>query len=132
MQNVMDATYEQLIEVEDVGDQMANSLLKWFGKEENRLVVQRLMASGVNMEMEEKEGESDRLKGMTFVITGTLSRPREFFKELILSAGGKVSDSVSIKTSCLLAGEHAGSKLKKAEKLGIKIVSEEELNVWLQ
>lgn len=126
MNSLMEATYEQLKEVEDVGDQMANSLLRWFGKEENRQIVKRLMEYGVEAEIEEKEGESDQLGGQTFVITGTLSRPREYFKEIILNAGGKVSDSVSAKTAYLLAGENAGSKLKKAEKLGTKILSEEE------
>jgi len=126
MQHLMDATYEQLKEVEDVGDQMAGSLLRWFGKEENRQIVKRLMAYGVQAEIEDRTGESDQLQGLTFVITGTLSRPREYFKELILNAGGKVSDSVSARTAYLLAGENAGSKLKKAEKLGTKIVSEEE------
>ena len=126
IQCLMDATYEQLKEVEDVGDQMANSLLRWFSKEENREIVKRLVASGVEAEMEEKAGESDQLEGLTFVITGTLSRPREYFKELILNAGGKVSDSVSAKTAYLLAGENAGSKLKKAEKLGTKIITENE------
>lgn len=125
LRNLQDATYEQLKEVEDIGDQMANSLLRWFGKEENRRMVKRLMEYGVQTEMEEKAGESDQLQGLTFVITGTLSRPREYFKELILNAGGKVSDSVSAKTAYLLAGENAGSKLKKAEKLGTQILSEE-------
>ena len=132
MQNLMEADYEQLKEVEDIGEQMANSILKYFGKEENRVLVKRLLEYGVEAEMREKEGESDRLAGQTFVITGTLSRPREYFKEQILSAGGKVSDSVSAKTTCLLAGENAGSKLKKAEKLGTKIISEEEFNQLLQ
>ena len=132
MQSLMEADYEQLKEVEDIGEQMANSILKYFGKEENRVLVKRLLEYGVEAEMREKEGESDRLAGQTFVITGTLSRPREFFKEQILAAGGKVSDSVSAKTSCLLAGENAGSKLKKAEKLGTKIISEEEFNQLLQ
>lgn len=78
--------------------------------------------------MREEEGESDVFAGMTFVITGTLSLPREHFKALILKAGGKVSDSVSSKTTYLLAGENAGSKLKKAEKLNVTILSEEEFN----
>lgn len=132
IQSLMEATYEQLKEVEDVGEQMARSLLRWFGKEENRQIVKRLIAYGVQAEMEEKTGESDKLAGMTFVITGTLSRPREYFKELILNAGGKVSDSVSAKTTYLLAGENAGSKLKKAEKLGTKILSEEEFQGLLK
>ncbi len=123
---LMEATFEQLTEVEDVGEQMANSLLRWFAKEENREVVRRLIAAGVEVELKEKEGMSDNLAGLTFVITGTLSRPREYFKDKILDAGGKVSDSVSAKTSYLLAGENAGSKLQKANKLGVRVISEED------
>ncbi len=123
---LMEADYEQLTDVEDIGGQMANSILRYFDKEENRHLVERLLNYGVKGEVEETAGVSDVLDGISFVITGTLSRPREYFKELILNAGGKVSDSVSAKTAYLLAGENAGSKLKKAEKLGIKILSEEE------
>jgi len=132
MRNLMEADYEQLTEVEDIGGQMANSILKYFAKEENRLLVERLLASGIKAEVEEKAGVSDLLDGMTFVITGTLSRPREYFKDLILNAGGKVSDSVSAKTTFLLAGENAGSKLKKAEKLEIPVLSEEEFYLKLK
>jgi len=126
MENLMNATYEQLTEVEDIGGQMANSLLRYFAKAENRQIVKRLLDYGVEAEIKEKEGGTCRLEGLTFVITGTLSRPREYFKEVILNAGGKVSDSVSARTAYLLAGENAGSKLKKAEKLGTKVISEEE------
>ena len=126
IQHLMEADYEQLKEVEDIGEQMANSLLRWFERKENRDMVQRMIDYGVEVKMKEKEGESDLLKGNTFVITGTLSRPREFLKDLILNAGGKVSDSVSNKTAYLLAGENAGSKRKKAEKLGTPIISEED------
>lgn len=126
MRNLMDADYEQLKEVEDVGEQMANSLLRYLGKEENRQLVERLLNSGVKAEIEEREGGNNNLEGLSFVITGTLSRPREYFKEIILDAGGKVSDAVSAKTAYLLAGENAGSKLKKAEKSGVKIISEED------
>lgn len=126
MQSLMEAGYEQLTEVEDIGGQMANSILKYFGKEENREIVKRLQEYGVKAEMGEEEGGSYILEGQTFVITGTLSRPREYFKEMILNAGGKVSDSVSAKTSFLLAGENAGSKFKKAEKLGVKVITEDE------
>lgn len=132
MQQLIDADYEQLIEVEDIGEQMANSLLRYFGNVENRQLVEQLQRAGVKMEVEETEGGSDLLEGKTFVITGTLSRPREYFKELILNAGGKVSDSVSAKTSYLLAGENAGSKLKKAEKLEIPVISEEEFQTLVQ
>ncbi len=132
MRNLMEADYEQLTEVEDIGEQMANSILKYFAKEENRQLVERLLACGIRAEVEEKAGVSDLLDGMTFVITGTLSRPREYFKEMILYAGGKVSDSVSAKTTFLLAGENAGSKLKKAEKLEIPVLSEEEFYLKLK
>lgn len=132
MQSLMEADFEQLKEVEDIGEQMANSIIKYFSREENRVLVKRLLEYGVEAEMKEKEGESDKLAGQTFVITGTLTRPREFFKELILGAGGKVSDSVSPKTAYLLAGENAGSKLKKAEKLGTKIISEKDFNQLMQ
>ncbi|MCC8174750.1 MAG: NAD-dependent DNA ligase LigA, partial [Odoribacter sp.] len=126
MQNLMDASYEQLKEVQDIGDQIANSLLKYFQKEENRQLVARLINMGVKAELDEQKGVSDILDGMVFVITGSLSRPREYFKDMILNAGGRVSDSVSAKTTMLLAGENAGSKLKKAEKLGTKVISEED------
>ncbi|NCE72892.1 NAD-dependent DNA ligase LigA [Odoribacter sp. Z80] len=132
MHSLMEAGYEQLIEVEDIGEQMANSLLRYFGKEENRQLVKRLMEYGVEAEIEEKAGESDQLSGVVFVITGTLSRPREYFKEMVLNAGGKVSDAVSSKTTYLLAGENAGSKLKKAEKLGTRIISEQEFYKLLE
>ena len=110
----------------NLNGQMANSILRYFGKEENRQLVKRLIDYGVEAEIGETETGNDSLTGQTFVITGTLTRPREYFKELILNAGGKVSDSVSAKTAYLLAGENAGSKLKKAEKLGTRIISEEE------
>lgn len=126
MEKLMAADYEQLIEVEDIGEQMANSLLKYFARIENRILIERLLKYGVAGEMEEQAEENNILEGQIFVITGTLSRPREYFKDIILSAGGKVSDSISSKTTFLLAGENAGSKLKKAEKLGIRIIGENE------
>lgn len=124
MENLMHAGYEQLTEVEDIGGQMANSLLKYFGNSANRELIDRLQQAGVKMEIEEQNNENPIFDGRTFVITGTLSRPREYFKDRILNAGGKVSDSVSSKTSFLLAGENAGSKLKKAEKLGVPVIDE--------
>nr|WP_082667046.1 NAD-dependent DNA ligase LigA [Gabonibacter massiliensis] len=128
LQAIMDASYEQLIEVEDIGEQMARSVQRYFEKPGNREMMARFLQRGIRGEMREEEGESDVFAGMTFVITGTLSLPREHFKALILKAGGKVSDSVSSKTTYLLAGENAGSKLKKAEKLNVTILSEEEFN----
>lgn len=132
IEKLMSADYEQLIEVEDIGEQMANSILRYFANEENCLQIARMKECGVVMEIEEIEGENNKLDGKTFVITGTLSRPREYFKEMILNAGGKVSDSVSTKTYMLLAGENAGSKLKKAESLQIKIVGEKEFDTMMR
>lgn len=125
---IMDASFEQLTEIEDIGEQMANSILRYFEKAEHWDMVERFLQAGISGELKPAEGGNDRLEGMTFVITGTLSLPREHFKALILKAGGKVSDSVSAKTTYLLAGENAGSKLKKAEKLNVTILNEEEFN----
>jgi DNA ligase (NAD+) len=122
------ATREQLTEVEGVGEQMARSVERYFGNEENRALLERLLARGVNGALREQEGESSVLEGKTFVITGTLSMPRERFKARILAAGGKVSDAVSAKTSYLLAGENAGSKLKHATKLGVPVLAENDLD----
>ncbi len=126
IRSLMAATYEQLTEVEDIGGQMAGSVLNYFAKAENQELVERLLAYGLPGELKEEEAGAGKFNGLTFVITGTLSRPREYFKDLILREGGKVSDSVSAKTSFLLAGESAGSKLKKAEKLKINVINEEE------
>ncbi len=128
---LMDATFEQLTEVEDIGDQMAGSVVRYFERTENREMMERFLQYGISGTIQEEEGESDQLAGMTFVITGTLSLPREHFKAIILKAGGKVSDSVSNKTTYLLAGENAGSKLQKAQKLNVTILTEKEFNTLM-
>ena len=114
IRKLMDATFEQLTEVEDIGDQMAGSVIRYFERTENREMMERFLQYGISGTIQEEEGESDQLAGTTFVITGTLSLPREHFKAIILKAGGKVSDSVSNKTTYLLAGENAGSKMQKS------------------
>ncbi len=131
VRKLMDATFEQLTEVEDIGEQMAGSVIRYFEKTENREMMERFLQYGINGTIQEEEGESDRLAGTTFVITGTLSLPREHFKAIILKAGGKVSDSVSNKTTYLLAGENAGSKLQKAQKLNVTILTEKEFNTLM-
>ncbi|WP_292266392.1 NAD-dependent DNA ligase LigA [Butyricimonas sp.] len=128
---LMDATFEQLTEVEDIGDQMAGSVVRYFEKNENREMMERFLQYGISGMIQEEEGESDQLAGMTFVITGTLSLPREHYKAVILKAGGKVSDSVSSKTTYLLAGENAGSKMQKAQKLNVTILNEKEFNTLM-
>ena len=131
IRKLMDATFEQLTEVEDIGDQMAGSVIRYFEKAENREMMERFLQYGISGTIQEEEGESDQLAGTTFVITGTLSLPREHFKVIILKAGGKVSDSVSNKTTYLLAGENAGSKMQKAQKLNVTILTEKEFNTLM-
>ena len=131
IRKLMDATFEQLTEVEDIGDQMAGSVLRYFERTENREMMERFLQYGISGTIQEEEGESDQLAGTTFVITGTLSLPREHFKAIILKAGGKVSDSVSNKTTYLLAGENAGSKMQKAQKLNVTILTEKEFNTLM-
>ncbi len=126
---LFDITTEELCTIEDVGSIMAESLVDYFQRESTRELVDSLKASGVNMQnlaSEEKEGSA--LDGLTFVITGTLpTMGRKEATELIEANGGKVTGSVSKKTDYLLAGEEAGSKLDKANSLGVKVISEEEL-----
>ena len=89
IRKLMDATFEQLTEVEDIGDQMAGSVIRYFEKAENREMMERFLQYGISGTIQEEEGESDQLAGTTFVITGTLSLPREHFKAIILKAGEK-------------------------------------------
>ena len=131
IRKLMDATFEQLTEVEDIGDQMAGSVIRYFERTENREMMERFLQYGISGTIQGEEGESDQLAGTTFVITGTLSLPREHFKAMILKAGGKVSDSVSNKTTYLLAGENAGSKMQKAQKLNVTILTEKEFNTLM-
>ena len=124
------ASEEQLTEVEDVGVQIAESIRQYFSKEENRQIVERLRAAGVQTEAEETERRqlSDRLAGKTIVISGTFEKySRDQYKEMIEQHGGKNSGSVSKKTDFILAGENMGpQKRQKAEQLGVKMIGEEE------
>lgn len=128
IQNLEHASMEQLVEVPDIGEVSAKCIQSFFEEEISRKMIERLEGYGVNMERLEQEGESDRFVGMSFVITGTLpNMSRKQAAEMIEKNGGKVSGSVSKKTDYLLAGENAGSKLTKAESLGIKVIQEEDL-----
>ena len=126
--NLMKASYAQLIEVNDIGDISAMAIINYFKNPDNQAVVQRLKEYGVNMNIIEAQDGDERFDGKTFVVTGTLpTLSRKAASELIEKHGGKVSGSVSKKTDYLLAGENAGSKLTKAQNLGINIISEETL-----
>jgi DNA ligase (NAD+) len=125
------ATLEELLSIHEIGDRMAESIFKFFRNPLTDALIARLREAGVSLEYQGAEG-SDELAGKTFVLTGTLPTwSREEAKELIEKAGGKTTDSVSKKTSFLLAGEAAGSKLEKATKLGVKVISEDDLKKML-
>lgn len=129
--NLQKADVVSLVNVNDIGTVSANCILDFFADEENCRMVERMEAYGVNMESKEQPLGS-RFEGMTFVITGTLpTLERKEAAALIEQQGGKVSGSVSKKTSIALAGENAGSKLAKAQELGIQIISEEEFFAML-
>lgn len=124
---LMNASFEQLSLIEDVGPAMANSVVEFFSEEQARDLISKLKTYGVNMKAYEDEVLDDRFNGMIFVLTGSLSKyTREQAGSIIEKFGGKVSSSVSKKTSYVLAGEEAGSKLTKAQTLGVNIIDEEQ------
>ena len=126
MDALMEASAEEIAEIEGFGLIMAKSVEEFFSHEESRQLITDLKSVGVNMESQ-KEIVDMRFEGKTFVLTGTLSMyTRSEASKIIESFGGKASGSVSKKTSYVLAGEDAGSKLKKANDLGITVISEEE------
>ena len=131
-QNLMNADVEELCSVDDIGSVVAESIYSYFSSDYNRLVIEKLQDLGVDTTAHiEKKGSS--LDGLTFVITGTLTgMSRNEAGEYITSHGGKVSSSVSKNTSYLLAGADGGSKLQKAEKLGVPIISLDELNEMIK
>ena len=118
----------QLMQAEEVGPKIAQSIRRWFAEDRNWAVVERLRAAGLIFTHQKIDRSGGPLAGLTFVLTGTLpTLSREVAKERIEAAGGKVSGSVSKKTSYVVAGEEAGSKLEKATQLGIKVLTEAEL-----
>lgn len=127
---LMAAPLEELLEVDGVGEVMANSVMAYFRNEENRAIVERLRAAGLQMSLsaEQTEGGTDRLAGKSIVVSGVFHlHTRDEYKQLIERNGAKNVGSISGKTSFVLAGDNMGpSKLQKAEKLGIPIVSEED------
>jgi DNA ligase (NAD+) len=124
------ASEEELVAVEEIGPIMATAIYGWFRDPTVVALIEKLRAAGLNFGERDPKGSAPAadgpLKGTTWVLTGTLSMPREEAAELIRAKGGKVSGSVSAKTTYLLAGEEAGSKLEKAQKIGVKVLDEEE------
>ncbi|WP_317897547.1 NAD-dependent DNA ligase LigA [Aurantibacillus circumpalustris] len=127
---LMNSTKEELLSIDEVGSIIAESIAAYFGDEKNRNIIERLKASGLKFELSEEQQQagSEKLKELTFVISGVFnSHSRDQLKEMIEFHGGKNSGSISGKTSYLLAGDNMGpEKLKKAEKLGVKIISEDD------
>ena len=127
MDRLMNVTSEELALVEDIGPIVAESIREFFLQDQTIDLIKRLKEAGVNMKYLEEEGEDNRFEGKTFVLTGTLEKyTRVEASNIIEKFGGKTSSSVSKKTDYVLAGEEAGSKLTKAQNLGVRILSEEE------
>ena len=125
---MFEAVSDDFLKVDDVGEIMAKTLVDFFALPETRELIDRLSSFGVVTEEEKKEAVSADLAGLTFVLTGTLSRlTRSEATEKLKARGAKVAGSVSKKTSFVVAGEAAGSKLDRANELGIKVLSEDEL-----
>jgi DNA ligase (NAD+) len=129
LDEVFAASVDQLTECEDVGEVIAHSLVQWHGDKGNQKLIERLRKAGVNFKSElyQPKAKAGPLAGKTFVLTGTLPNlKREEAAAKIEALGGKVSGSVSKKTDYVVAGEDAGSKLDKAQKLGVEIISEKD------
>lgn len=125
--------YEDLIQVEEIGDKMAQSLVAFFNDEHNLKLIEKFRAANLKFTFDDVDsGRSKIFDGMTFVLTGALSKyTRNEAQEIIEGFGGSVSSSVSKKTSYVLAGDDAGSKLKKAQELGVNVISEEDFQAML-
>ena len=125
--NLSNATLEELSEIDDIGPIMAQSIVDFFDQSQTKDLIQKLKTAGVNTEAEIQEETDERFSGKTFVLTGSLENfTREEASNIIEKLGGKVSGSVSKKTSYLIAGEDSGSKLTKAQTLGVQILTETE------
>lgn len=127
MEELSNASFESLALTDDVGEITANNIIEFFAQEQTKDIIERLKNLGVNMESMQEENIDNRFEGKVFVLTGALEKySRKEAEDLIEKYGGKTSSSVSKKTSYVLAGEDAGSKLTKAQELGITIITEEE------
>ncbi len=131
--NLMEATESELIEIDDLGEIMAKSVYEFFNQPQTIDLINRLKSLGLNMESIQDDETDNRFEGMTFVLTGALDNySRKEAEDIIEKFGGKASGSVSKKTTYVLAGEATGSKLDKANKLGVKIISEKEFEEMIK
>lgn len=128
IQSLQEAGFDDLVAIDDIGATTADCIIEYFADSLNRQVIDEMQELGVNMTVSKDEGAGDKLSGLTIVVTGTLpTLGRKEAAELIEKNGGKCTGSVSKKTDYLLAGEAAGSKLTKAQSLGIPVITEEQL-----
>ena len=133
MDNLEKASLEDLMTVNDVGEITAKHIYEFFRQEQTKDLLEKLKQNGVNMKAIEEDNIDGRFEGKTFVLTGSLSKyTRNEASDLIEKFGGKTSSTVSKKTDYVLAGEDAGSKLVKAQSLGVTILSEEEFEKLVQ
>ena len=131
--NLMEATSDELGMIDDIGPIVADSIREFFLQDQTIDLIERLKKSGVNTKNLEEESEDNRFEGKTFVLTGSLEKyTRQEASDIIEKLGGKTSSTVSKKTSYVLAGEEAGSKLTKAQNLGIEIITEEQFQEMIQ
>ena len=128
---IKEASFEELSAIPEIGDSIAKSIKQWFLNEINYNLIDKFRSLGINPVFESNE-ISQKLSGLTFVLTGKLNKPRKEYSTLIESHGGNVSSSVSANTSYVLVGEDAGSKLEKATKLGVNVIDEDGLNKLLE
>lgn len=133
MDDLMNASLEDLCTVSDVGEITANNIYEFFKQEQTTDMINRLKTAGVNMNANIEEGIDNRFEGKVFVLTGTLEKySRNEASDIIEKFGGKTSSSVSKKTDYVLAGEEAGSKLTKAQELGVTIISENDFEEMIK
>jgi DNA ligase (NAD+) len=128
LEKLMNTDMEILTEIDGIGPVIARSIINYFSNTKNREMINKMKKAGVKFVPYEMDKTVTPLTGKIFVITGTLSRPRGYFKKLIEDSGGKVTSAISSKTDYLLAGDKAGSKLEKARKLGIAVIDEDRFN----
>jgi DNA ligase (NAD+) len=136
IENIISATEGQLIEIPDIGPVAASHVVRFFQDSHNKNMIKKLIEAGVHWAVIPDDvllSEKDRpLSGKTYVITGTLNQPREEIKAQLEALGAKISSSVSSKTTAVIAGDEPGSKIKKAESLGVAILGQEELDELLR
>ena len=133
MENLMKAKFDELSQINDIGEVMANSIIEFFMQDQTKDLISKLKTAGVNRQTLEEENSDNRFEEKVFVLTGSLeSFTRKEAEDIIEKFGGKTSSSVSKKTDYVLAGEEAGSKLTKAQSLGVKIINEDEFKEMIK